>query len=63
MRPLFSLLETACRYHKYYNFKVKDKYIRYGQHAVVTLLWVVAVTDNTETFDKHIQEASILVWA
>lgn len=25
-------------------------------------LFVAAVTDNTETFDKHIQETSGLVW-
>lgn len=30
-------------------------------YVVVTLLWfVAAATDNTRTFDKHIQEPSIL---
>lgn len=34
------------------------------QRAPVPLLWLVAgVTDKNETFDKHIQEPSILVWA
>lgn len=38
--------------------------ISWHQYAPDPLLWLVAaVTDKTETFDKHIQEPSILVWA
>lgn len=54
-----------CGYANMYEFnsyEVKSKYI--SRMLWTALLWFVsAVTENTETFDKHIQVLGILVQA